>query len=234
MTPAYGPLRLLALIMVLGVVFSGPSAGFRRTSIVDLPPWRVEPGPEGFEARVIQLPYEQASFDLATHGLTRRVLDQNRDGISDRIITYEGLGGARVEEIDTDFSGTVDRWDTFGSEGQRLRSATARIGTRPDRIASYSRSGELSLVETDSDLDGNFEHVQVFERGTLAEVRLDSDHNQRTDRVQDYRPGYLASEDFDTDEDGSPELRMTFAKEGGLLKVVVLKPSSSLNGTPKR
>lgn len=234
MTPAHGPLRLLALIMVLGVAFSAPSAGFRRTSIVDLPFWRVEPGPEGFEARVIQLPYEQASFDLATHDLARRVLDQNRDGISDRIITYQGFGGARVEEIDTDFSGTVDRWDTFGPEGQRLRSATARIGSRPDRIASYSRSGELGRVETDSDLDGNFEHVQIFERGTLAEVRLDSDHNGRTDRVRDYRPGYLESEEFDIDEDGAPELRMTFAKEGGLLKVVVLKPASPISGTPPR
>lgn len=234
MTPATGPLRLLALIMVGGVTLSGPSAGFRRTSIVDLPLWRVEPGPGGFEARVIQLPYEQASFDLETHNLTRRVLDQNRDGISDRIITYEGLGGARIEELDTDFDGRVDRWDTFGPEGQRLRSATARIGDRPDRIASYSRSGELSRVETDSDLDGNFEHVQIFERGVLAEVRLDSDHNGRTDRVQDYRPGYLAAEDFDTDEDGAPELRMTFSKERTLLRVEVLKTGDANRGTTNR
>lgn len=234
MIPAYGRLRLLALIMVGGVAFSGPSAGFRRTSIVDLPLWRVEPGPDGLEARVIQLPYEQASFDLATHNLNRRVLDQNRDGISDRVITYEGLGGARIEELDTDFNGTVDRWDTFGPEGQRLRSATARIGDRPDRIASYSRAGELNRVETDSDLDGNFEHVQIFERGVLAEVRLDSDHNGRTDRVQDYRPGYLAAEEFDTDEDGAPELRMTFSKERALLRVAVLKPSATDRGAPGR
>lgn len=232
MITAHGSSRLLAFVMVAGVTLSGPSAGFRRTSIVDLPLWRVEPGPDGSEARVIRLPYEQASYDLESHALHRRVLDRNQDGISDRIITYEGLGGARVEEIDTDFSGTVDRWDTFGPEDQRLRSATARLGSRPDRIATYARSGALRLVETDSDLDGNFEHVQVFEGGSLAEVRLDSDHNGRTDRIQDYRQGYLSSEDFDVDEDGVSELRMTYGKAGGLIKVLVLKEAP--NGTEAR
>jgi hypothetical protein len=226
--------RLLGLIFLGGLTLSGPSSGFQRTSIVDLPPWRVETGADGVEARVIQLPYEQASYDFATHDLGRRVLDQNQDGISDRIITYAGLGGARLEEIDTDFSGTVDRWDTFGPEGQRLRSATARFGNRPDRVATYTPAGQLNRVETDSDLDGNFEHTQIFEGGILAEVRLDSDHNRRPDRVQNYRPGYLADEEFDADEDGEPDLRMTFAREGGLVKVLVLKPSAANAGAPRR
>ena len=227
MPPPNPSLRLLGVVVLTGVAFSAPSAGFSRTTIVDLPIWRVEPAADGSERRVIQLPYEQASYDMSTHALLRRVVDRNRDGVSDRIITYEGFGGARVEEIDTDFNGAVDRWDTFGAEGQRLRSATARIGDRPDRIATYDRTGLLRTVETDSDLDGNFEHVQVYENGTLAETRIDSDNNGRVDRVRDYRPGYLAAEDFDTNEDGSAELRMTYAKGGALLKVTVLKNRQS-------
>jgi len=222
MSPANRSLRLLGVIVLIWVAFSAPSAGFTRTTIVDLPMWRVEPAPDGSERRVIQLPYEQASYEMSTHALLRRVVDRNQDGVSDRIVTYEGFGGARVEEIDTDFNGTVDRWDTFGAFGQRLRSATARIGDRPDRIATYDRTGLLRGVETDSDLDGNFEHVQVYEKGTLAEARIDSDNNGRIDRIRDYRPGYLAAEDFDTNEDGSPDLRMTYAKGGGLVKVTVL------------
>lgn len=223
MPPPNRSLRLLGVIVLTGIAFSAPSAGFSRTTIVDLPLWRVEPASDGSERRVIQLPYEQASYDMTTHALLRRVVDRNLDGVSDRIVTYEGFGGARVEEIDTDFDGTVDRWDTFGAEGQRLRSATSRAGGRPDRIATYDRAGLLTTVETDSDLDGNFEHVQVYESGSLAAARVDTDGNGRIDRIRDYRPGYLAAEDFDTDEDGAADLRMTYAKGGGLLKVTMLR-----------
>jgi len=105
----------------------------------------------------VTLPFEQISYDMKTHAVIRDVLDRNQDGISDRIITYEGFGGARTEETDTDFDGRVDRWETFGSEGQRMRSATASNGTRPDRVATYDRAGTLSRVEADTDLDGRFE-----------------------------------------------------------------------------
>jgi hypothetical protein len=77
-------------------------------------------------------------------------------------------------------------------------------------------------VETDADLDGRFELVQILERGKLLENRLDSDGNGRTDRIQDFRKGYLSVEDFDTDEDNRPDLRMTYGKDGALLKISVL------------
>lgn len=171
------------------------------------------------------LPFEQISYDMKTHAMIRDVLDRNQDGVSDRIITYGGFGGARTEETDTDFDGRVDRWETFGSEGQRLRSATASNGTRPDRVASYDRAGVLSRVETDTDLDGRFERTQIYEAGKLIESRVDSDGNGRTDRIQDFRKGYLSTEDFDTDEDGMPNLRLTFGKDGRLVKVAVIGPS---------
>lgn len=209
------------LFLLLILVVSGAC---RRTSLADLPLWRVEIDPTGREIRLVTLPFEQISYDMKTHAMIRDVLDRNQDGISDRIITYEGFGGARTEETDTDFDGRVDRWETFGSEGQRMRSATASDGTRPDRVAAYDRAGTLSRVEVDTDLDGRFELTQIYEAGKLSEIRIDSDGNGRTDRVQDFRKGYLASEDFDTDEDGIPNLRLTFSKDGGLLKVSVSPP----------
>jgi hypothetical protein len=193
----------------------------RRSSLADLPLWRVELDPTGREVRLVTLPFEQISYDMKTHTMIRDVLDRNQDGVSDRIITYEGFGGARTEETDTDFDGRVDRWETFGSEGQRLRSATASNGERPDRVAAYDRAGILSRVEADADLDGRFERIQIYERGKLMEVRIDGDGNGKPDRIQDFRQGYLSSEDFDTDEDGTGNLRMTFSKEGALLKVTV-------------
>jgi hypothetical protein len=193
-----------------------------RSSLVDLPLWRVEADSNGQEVRFVQLPFEQTSYDMATHAVVQRVLDRNQDGVSDRIITFGGVGGARTDETDTDFDGTVDRWDTFGSEGQRLRSATARVGGRPDRIATYDQAGILARVETDADLDGRFELVQILEGGKLMENRLDSDGNGRTDRLQDFRKGYLSVEDFDTDEDSRPDLRMTYGKDGTLLKISIL------------
>jgi len=170
----------------------------------------------------VTLPFEQISYDMKTHAMIRDVLDRNQDGVSDRIITYEGFGGARTEETDTDFDGRVDRWETFGSEGQRLRAATASNGTKPDRVASYDRSGVLSRVEADTDLDGRFELTQIYESGKLSENRIDSDGNGKTDRIQDFRKGYLTSEDFDTDEDGISNLRLTFGTDGRLIKVSVI------------
>lgn len=216
-------IRRLGLALILAVMATAPLSAFRRSSLVDLPLWRTEPGPGGIETRVVQLPFEQAAYDIGTHALVRRVLDRNQDGIADRIITWEGLGGARIEEMDTDFDGRVDRWDTFGATGLRLRSAAARTGDRPDRIATYDRTGLVQRVEIDSNLDGVFEVVQIHEGGRLAEIRIDSDHNGRPDRIQDFRAGYLAFEDFDTDEDGRSDLRLTFGRDGALTKVTTAR-----------
>ena len=216
----------LVFVLALG-------GGCRRSSLADLPLWRVELDPTGREVRLVTLPFEQISYDMTTHAVIRDVLDRNQDGVSDRIITYEGFGGARTEETDTDFDGTVDRWDTFGPEGQRLRSATASNGKRPDRVATYDRSGALSRVEADTDLDGRFELTQVYEGGKLVEIRIDSDGNGKVDRIQDFRKGYLSSEDFDTDEDGAPNLRMTFGKDGGLLKVSIINPGRTTGSSTR-
>jgi hypothetical protein len=207
--------------------------GCARSSLTDLPLWRVEIDPGGREVRMVTLPFRQISYDLKTHQVVREVQDRNQDGVSDRIVTYEGFGGARTEETDTDFDGAVDRWETFGPEGQRVRSATAPRGGRPDRVATYDRAGRLSRVEVDTDLDGRFETTLLYESGKLAEIRIDSDGSGRADRIQDFRKGYLSSEDFDTDEDGRPDLRMTFGKNGALLKVSVLS-SEPKGGKPAR
>lgn len=214
------PLAVWCLAMVIG-------SCSRRSALVDLPLWRVEIEANGQEARVTRLPFEITAYDMTTHAVLRRVLDRNQDGVSDRIVTYQGFGGARLEETDTDFDGRVDRWDSFGPDGKRLRSATARRGDRPDRVATYDRSGLLSRVEIDSDLDGKVDLVQLYETGKLAENRIDSDGDGRTDRIQDFRKGYLSIEDFDTDEDGRPNLRMTYAKGGTLLKITVLNTGSA-------
>jgi hypothetical protein len=201
--------------------------GCSRSPLSDLPLWRVELDGNGHEVRLVHLPFEQTAYDLDTHRPLRTVLDRNQDGISDRIVTYEGLGHARREETDTDFDGIVDRWDSFGSDGQRLRSASARDRTgRPDRTATYGSDGQLVRVETDSNRDGRSELVQVFESRRLVESRIDADGNGKVERVQEFRGGFLSSEAFDTDEDGLTNLRMTYDRKGSLLNVEVLQTSS--------
>ncbi len=127
--------RSLRLLGVLGPALAMPSSACNRSSLVDIPLWRVEADSSGREVRMVQLPFEQTSYDLVTHAVVRKVMDRNQDGISDRIVTYQGLGGARSEETDTDFDGIVDRWDTFAADGRRIRSATAGTGSgaRSDR-----------------------------------------------------------------------------------------------------
>lgn len=195
--------------------------GCARSSLTDLPLWHVEIDEAGREVRMVTLPFQQISYDMSTNAVVKDVQDRNQDGVSDRITTYEGFGGARTVETDTNFDGRVDRWETFGSEGQRLRSATASNGARPDRVATYDRAGRLSRVDTDEDLDGRFELARIYTAGKLTEIQIDSDGNGRVDRIQDFRKGYLSEEDFDTDEDGTPDLRMTFGRDGELLKVSV-------------
>jgi hypothetical protein len=200
---------------------------------MDLPLWRVELDPSGREVRLVTLPFREFSYDMKTHALLREVQDRNQDGLADRVITYEGFGGARTEETDTDFDGRVDRWDTYGSEGQRLRSATASNGTRPDRVATYDRAGRLSRVEYDLDHDGRFERTMIYEAGKLVEIRIDSDGNGRVDRVQDFRQGYLSEEDFDIDEDGTPDIRMIFGRDGELRSIVGPGISGRPGATPR-
>jgi hypothetical protein len=195
----------------------------RRSPIIDLPLWRAGIDPSGREVRVVQLPYEQISHDMKTHAIVRRVLDQNHDGISDRIIAYDGVGGARSEETDTDFDGKLDLWESFGPAGQRLKMATSRLGGAPDQIAVYDASGRLKRVDSDSDLDGRVDITRIYESGVLSENQIDSDSSGRPDRYQDLRAGYMSFEQFDTDEDGSPDLRMEYDRNGQLLRVKVLK-----------
>lgn len=209
--------------LALGLMGAGLCLSCTRSSLVDLPLWRVETDPAGREVRLVQLPFEETSYDLTSHALVRRVADRNQDGVPDRIVTYEGVGAARTEETDANFDGVVDGWDTYGSDGRRLRSATAQWGSRPDRIAHYDGTGSLSRLEVDANFDGRFDIVRIYERGKLVEIRIDSDNNGRTDRVQDLRRGYLGAEDFDTDENGTADLRMTYAEDGSLLKVTILK-----------
>lgn len=211
----------LCLLQTLAI-----TAACGRTSLADLPLWRVELDPSGREVRLVSLPFKQVAYDMKTNLIVREVMDRNQDGVSDRIISYEGFGGARTEETDTNFDGTVDRWDTFGPEGQRLRSATASNGSRPDRVATYDRAGRLSRVEIDADLDGRFELTRIYVAGKLDENRIDSDGNGRVDRVQKFEGAFMSAEDFDTDEDGAANLRMTFSKEGTLLRVSILQAAT--------
>lgn len=187
--------------------------------MMDLPLWRVDVDASGREVRLVELPYEKSSYDMTTFAVLKRIQDRNQDGVWDRFITYEGRGGARLEETDTDFDGVIDRWDTFGFEGQRLRSATARYGDKPDRIATYDSSGSLAKVETDMDHDGHPELIQIFEHGRFVENRMDSDHDGRIDRIQDFRPGYLASETVDADQDGTADVKLIYNRQGLLVKV---------------
>ncbi len=225
MIKAVQPKRADGVLATLVGVVVMASAACGRSAMMDLPLWRVELDAAGREFRVVQLPFEQASYDMRTNALVRDVQDRNQDGVADRIITYEGRGGARLEESDTDFDGNIDLWETFAADGRRLRSASARFGNRPDRIATYDAAGLLARVEVDSNLDGRPELIQIFEGGRLAENQVDSDGNGLIDRRQDFRKGYLSVEEFDTDEDGTPDLRMTYAKDGSLLKAVVLNPN---------
>lgn len=211
-----------------------PSSACNRSSLVDIPLWRVEADSSGREVRMVQLPFEQTSYDLVTHAVVRKVMDRNQDGISDRIVTYQGLGGARSEETDTDFDGVVDRWDTFAADGRRIRSAAAGRGATPDRIATYDSTGKLRQVEIASNSDGRIDLVRTYEGSRLAENRIDSNGNGRTDRIQDFRKGYLSIEDFDTDEDGRPNLRMTYAADGTLLKSEVFDVGRPRQGPSAR
>jgi len=200
------------------------ASGCQRSPMSDLPVWRVELDGDGREVRLVHLPFEQTSYDLRTHQRLKVIQDRNQDGRSDRIVVYAGQGEARSVETDADFDGHVDRWETFGVDGQRRRSATSDSGDgRPTRVATYGSGGILALIEMDANRDGRFEITQVFENRRLAETRIDSDGSGRVDRVQDHRPGHLASEVFDNNEDGIDDFRMTYSPTGVLLKVEVLQ-----------
>src|SRR6185436_6665260 len=79
------------LLFFLGLLCGGCA----RTSLTDLPLWRVEIDATGREVRLVAFPFQQVSYDMTTNAVVKEVQDRNQDGVSDRIVTYEGFGGAR-------------------------------------------------------------------------------------------------------------------------------------------
>jgi hypothetical protein len=151
--------------------------------------------------------------------LVRIEYDSNGDGKPDYIAHHDGAKTPRLIEVDEDFDGNTDRWESYSPEGRLLKVGVSRHGHGPDLWNVLGPDGQPARREYDDDGDGRVERSEVLSAGRVVRVEIDADHDGRTDRWQDWRAGQLVAEDLDTNGDGRPDRRLRYGAGGTLAGV---------------
>lgn len=115
--------------------------------------------------------------------------DRNNDGQTD-VTTWLAGGIRRRQAQDTNFDGRDDLFFTFDDKGQLVK---AEVDTRHD--------GEINLIRT-------------FAGDLPLKDRLDTDNDGRLDTVVDYEKGRMVRQTRDKNQDGQPDLRFWFDRDG--------------------
>jgi hypothetical protein len=193
-----------------------------QTEPAPYPKWRRATDPDGRELRIVERGAYRAVYDSAGD-LLRIEYDSNGDGRPDHFAHHDGAPKARLLEIDTDYDGTINRWEHYDPDGRLVKVGSSRRGETPDRWAYLGPDGLASRMEYDSDGDGRVDRVEVLEQGRLVRVEVDADRDGRLDRWQDWRSGVLSAEELDTNGDGKPDRRLLYGTSGNVETVEPLR-----------
>jgi hypothetical protein len=163
--------------------------------------------------------------------ITRLLHDGNRDKVADVVTLFHPNGKPRQTEIDADYDGAVERWQSFSLSGTLEKEAMARRKpSTPDLWLYHDAAGAVIRRELDEDGDGVVDWIEHFEAGHLARVEVDSDRDGRIDRWQALSidrwqalsEDRLIQEDVDTDGDGVADRRLRYDANGDLIGLDVL------------
>jgi hypothetical protein len=207
--------KTLALFAVASLVASC-GGGSRRPEI---PPLVV--GRDGREHHMVARGPYKAYYDRLGR-LESLEYDSNGDGRPDLIAHHDGAAKPYLVEVDEDFDGKTDRWESYDPSGTLLKMGASRRSRGPDTWTFPGPGGVPARKEYDDDGDGKLDRVETFEGGRIVRVEVDSDRDGRMDRFQEWRDGRLAAEELDTNGDGRPDRRLHYGKGGSVVKLEAL------------
>jgi hypothetical protein len=169
-----------------------------------------------------------ARYDSATGRLDRIEFDTTRNGRYDAVGVMHGTRVDRIE-VDEDEDGKVDRWE-FYEESRLVKVGYSRRNNGiADAIAFYGTDRAVERIEISTRADGHFNRVEYYRSEALARVEEDTNGDRRPDKWESYTrdPGVppgasrIVSAAFDDAFRGTPNRRLVYGADGGVLRVEV-------------
>jgi hypothetical protein len=210
-----------AALLWLGVAALGSACGGAGGLPPQGPP-RVK-GPDGQEYYLLDRGPAKAYYDPWGR-LQRLEYDSNGDGRTDIVAHHRGAKLPSLLEVDSDYDGSVDRWEDYDGSGHLVKVGTSRRGRGPDVWTYPGPNDRPSRRDYDDDMDGRIERVAIYRDGRVVRVELDGDRDGRFDRWQVLEAGRLSAEELDTDADGRPDRRIRYGDGGRILAMERLLP----------
>lgn len=162
-------------------------------------------------------PQAQAAPVTTARAETREGVDRNRDGRPDLWAVREGDRVLR-EELDDNHDGVADRILFYDDEHRVKRAEEDLDGDgRMETISHYS-AGEVARRRADSDGDGQSDSWSFYESGNLVRHEVDRDADGFRDLILLYESGELTREEDDRNRDGKPDLVSHYGHGGELLE----------------
>jgi antitoxin component YwqK of YwqJK toxin-antitoxin module len=183
--------------------------------------------------------FRKAGFFLAPE--TR--VDENGDGLAERLIFYntEGLPEKSCHDLDRD--GKMETFRTY-QKGEvvtqkkdqdhdgRFEIVTRFKDNEPfEQLKDSNRDGDKKPIyqEKDTNFDGKKDFFCHFDtKGFPEKIEEDTRHTGRIDRIRIYRKGEPVKVEYDADGDGFMEI-ISFYKEG---KMSLQTHDENKNGKP--
>ena len=94
-------------------------------------------------------------------------------------------GWAEVNEIDSDFDGTVDQWQHVSVNGnvEKIEHDSNADG-KVDQVDYYGENKKVLRVEFDRNSDGKMDHHQIYSEAGKADSSGKVEQVQRFDRLE--------------------------------------------------
>jgi hypothetical protein len=114
-------------------------------------------------------------------------------------------GKRRVVNFDLNKDGKPDVWHLYNGEVETCKIDDFDHDGRKDFVIAYDASHTPVYKKADTDWDGHFDLLEVFEKGTLTETERDSDFDGKFDVKEIYVAGTLQSVRRDRNGDNRPD-----------------------------
>lgn len=154
--------------------------------------------------------YNRPPLAYAYYGKNGEFIDEydyNNDGLTDMkwVVTKKGL--PIQSEADRNFDGNFDEVIYYNRSGLTKKSETDDNFDGKFETTHDFDTPTNSRMKTDRDLDGNTDHMTVFENSIPIKSYFYRDGLHIPTKIEYYNSGFLETAEFDSDEDGKLDTR---------------------------
>jgi len=114
-------------------------------------------------------------------------------------------GKRKVQSYDLNKDGKNDVWHLYKDNVETCKIDDFDHDGRKDWVVAYDASHTPLYKKADTDWDGSFDLIEVFEKGTIVETERDSDFDGKFDVKEIYAQGTLQSVRRDRNGDAKPD-----------------------------